>query len=84
MKMPICLGLEAVDVENGVAMSRTEHRFVVGRIDRQIEKDIFLIGLTEVLLDGGLAVVIKTNRKMRIGRRVLANINRGKTFRWRK
>ena len=81
MQMPIRLGLEAVDVENGVSMSRTEHRFVLGGIDRQIEIDIFLIGLTEALLDGGLAVVIKTNRKMRIGRRVLANINSGKTFR---
>ncbi len=79
--MPIGLGFEAVDVENGVSMSRTEHRFVVGRIDRQIEIDIFLIGLTEVLLDGGLAVVIKTNRKMLIGRRFLANINSGQAFR---
>ena len=79
--MPICLGLEAIDVENRVSMSRTEHRFVVGRFDRQIEIDIFLIGLTEGLLDGGLAVVIKTNRKMRIGRRILANINSGHAFR---
>ena len=79
--MAVCLGLEAVDVENGVSMSRTEHRFVVVRIDRQIEMDIFLISLTEVLLDSGLAVVIKTNRKLRVGPRVLANINSGQAFR---
>ena len=80
MQMPVCLQFNWVDVQNGITMPNSNGPVLI-QFEQQVEIVIRLVGLTNVPLKSGFFVVVISDRQVRIGGRLLTNIDAGPTVR---